>query len=164
MFEELVCKAHLLLCICNNTQWLGWQYTVLHKLGVQFSPILTNIIIFFFPFFQLEFWWIILCQASVVDMVPKTVNLQSVLIAGSTKVLLSASFFPWLPICPMNMCLVVPTHVCVHVMHVSGLVSITSPNPCINKRGPQVCLGSMHLFSPWAKGRQEKRRAGSIFV
>jgi len=47
MFEEWVCKVHLVLCICNNTQWLGWQYTVFHKLGVQFSTILTDSINFF---------------------------------------------------------------------------------------------------------------------
>jgi hypothetical protein len=164
MFEELVCKAHLLLCICNNTQWLGWRYTVLHKLGVQFSRILTNIINFFFSIFSARplvnyFVPSISCRYGTEDSKsakgPYCRQYQSTTICF---------FFPWLPICPMHMCLVVPTHVCVHVMYVSGLVSITSPKPCINKRGPKVCLGSMHLFSPWAKGRQENRRAGSIFV
>jgi hypothetical protein len=144
MFEELVCKVHLLLCICNNTQWSGWQYIVFHKLGVQFSTNLTNIINFFSIFsarpFVSYFVPSISCSYGTEDS--KSAKGPYCRQYKSTTI---CFLFSWLPICPMNMCLVVPTHVCVHVMHVSGLVSITSPKPSITG-GSKVCLGSMHLF------------------
>jgi hypothetical protein len=152
MFEEWVCKVHLVLCICNNTQWLGWQYTVFHKLGVQFSTILTNIINFFSIFSATPlvnyFVLSISCRYGTEDS--KSAKGPYCRQYKSTTI---CFFFPWLPICPMNMCLVVPTHVCVHykpkIMH---------------NRGPKVCLGSMHLFLLGPRADRNKEEQAIFFV
>ncbi len=74
-------------------------------------------------------------------------------------VLLSASFFPDATICPMKMCLVVPTHVLCPCSACFWPSVHFKPKTCITTGGPKVYLGSMHLslLGPRADRKKEEQ-------